>query len=430
MLKANNILLYILTFTAFSVFAKQPAGPGLTSGLAYPILTRQLYAKTGTPILWLRTPARHKAVTQQVLALIDSELYLGIGSWSSHYTEIKMATYPTDSAHLKRLDYIISDAIIAVSKGLLQGTNTAKWIKSDEISGRYALSDDSLIIARIITYSYSGSLTELAATFEPTDTGYDLLKKELKIQMAAQNQKLAQQLLVSINLHRWISHFHFEKAIVVNIPSASLKYFENNSLKLQMKVVAGKTATRSPRFATWCNQVILYPYWNVPKDIAARELLPRVRRNPSSMERMNMQLVNSGGKVVDYHNIKWSAYSNHNFPYRFRQCTGCDNSLGVIKFNLTDPFDVYLHDTNFKLAFLKDKRFLSHGCIRVEQPLALGNYLLDNKIDSNFLKSCLKGQEPVINTLEKKAPVFVVYMTAEANSGKVVYHKDVYGLFK
>ena len=148
------------------------------------------------------------------------------------------------------------------------------------------------------------------------------------------------------------------------------------------------------------------------------------------MASMNMQLVGSNGRVVDATGIDWAQINRSNFHYTFRQCTGCDNSLGVIKFNLTDPFDVYLHDTNVKLAFLKDMRFLSHGCIRVEKPLQLGNFLLQNKLDSNFLKACYKDQLPKPINLEKKVPVFVVYMPAVPDGDSVAYYKDVYHLFK
>ena len=89
-----------------------------------------------------------------------------------------------------------------------------------------------------------------------------------------------------------------------------------------------------------------------------------------------------------------------------------------------------MHDTNYKLGFLKDTRFLSHGCIRVEKPYELGNYLLDNKLDSNFLRACYKDKEPIFNDLKEKVPVFVVYMSAEVVGDSVVYYKDIYRLFR
>jgi murein L,D-transpeptidase YcbB/YkuD len=146
---------------------------------------------------------------------------------------------------------------------------------------------------------------------------------------------------------------------------------------------------------------------------------------------MNMQVIDRNGTVLDHHKMNWKNYSSKNFPYRFRQSTGCDNSLGVIKFNITDPYSVYLHDTNNKIAFFSGYRYYSHGCIRVEQPIELANVLLTGRADTSFLNACYKQQVPVPVDLLKPVPVFVIYSTAATDaSGKIKYYKDIYGLLK
>jgi murein L,D-transpeptidase YcbB/YkuD len=197
-----------------------------------------------------------------------------------------------------------------------------------------------------------------------------------------------------------------------------------------MKVVAGKPNSPTPQFSTWCNQVIFYPYWYVPGDIAVKELLPKFKKDPSQMDAMNMELIDSAGNVIDRSTINWDSLNRDNFHYRFRQATGCSNSLGVIKFNLTDPFDVYMHDTNFKEAFESKAHYISHGCIRLEQPVELAKYLIGDRMDEEFVRSCLQGQGPVVNKVTPPIPVFVVYLTAYTSDNKVIYSKDVYGLLK
>ena len=102
-----------------------------------------------------------------------------------------------------------------------------------------------------------------------------------------------------------------------------------------------------------------------------------------------------------------------------------------MKFNLTDPFNVYMHDTNNKAGFLSDKRFYSHGCIRIEKPLQLANLILPTPVDSSFVQSCLKDETPMDLNLVVTVPVFVIYSTVgvDANNN-VVYYKDVYDLLK
>jgi murein L,D-transpeptidase YcbB/YkuD len=144
---------------------------------------------------------------------------------------------------------------------------------------------------------------------------------------------------------------------------------------------------------------------------------------------MNMQVLNRKGNVVDHTAINFHRYSAASLPYTFRQSTGCDNSLGIIKFNLSSPFSVYMHDTNTKKLFETENRYYSHGCMRVEQAIELGNMLVNNKLDTSYLTSCLKEQVPVTITLENKIPVFVVYdLVSIQVDSTLCYTKDTYNL--
>jgi murein L,D-transpeptidase YcbB/YkuD len=249
----------------------------------------------------------------------------------------------------------------------------------------------------------------------------------LRGQLQSANARYVKQLNTSLNFYRWIHHFNFEKFIVVNIPAAQMRYYEQDNLRLEMKAVVGKPKTRTPRFTTYCYQVVLYPYWNVPNSIAVNELIPKFRKKPSAIDAMDIKVVDSKGQVINHYDIDWASVDAATFPYKFRQATGCDNSLGVIKFDLTDDFNVYMHDTNYKAAFESMSRYLSHGCIRLEKPIDLANILLNNKLDEDFVKACIRNQKPVYNKI-KPVPVFVIYNTAVAKGDSVSYLKDIYGL--
>ena len=119
-----------------------------------------------------------------------------------------------------------------------------------------------------------------------------------------------------------------------------------------------------------------------------------------------------------------------NFPYFFRESTGPNNSLGVLKFNLQNPFSIYLHDTNSKGAFAKDNRFLSHGCVRLEKPVELAYMLAGDEIDVEAIKSGKKDTESKIIKLDQKIPVFIVYMPVTVDGQKVTFIKDEYGLIQ
>jgi len=260
---------------------------------------------------------------------------------------------------------------------------------------------------------------------------YDTLSAGMMRAVAAGDSDKVHQLSIALNIYRWIHHYSFPRCIVVNIASATLCYFVQDTVRLRMKVVVGKPSTRTPRFAAWCDRVILYPYWNVPRKIAVSEFLPMFKRLPSLVDAMNIQLLDNRGKVVDPASIDWKRWNRDNFPYSMRQSTGCDNALGVIKFNLTSPYDVYMHDTNLRSAFRSAYRYYSHGCIRLEKPFELGAALLGDKLDTTFLTAGLKDQQPSILNLDKPVPVFVVYLTADVDmDGKLSFNRDIYHLLK
>lgn len=409
--RSTFILLTLITFLfQKSAFSFEPA-------LRYPTLVSRLCDRQPG---WLFDPTKSAQVQKKFMSILDSAVYLGLEKEKYHFEELKSATE----------NKILADALISYARDLYCGAEMNRWIINDEISPRYANDDDELIINKLTTLYNADELHSLLTTFEPADANYITTKNELAVQIDSANTNKVRQLAVCLNIQRWIHHFHFKQFIVVNIPSATLNYYAEDNTRLTMKVVVGKPTTRTPRFSAYCNEIILYPYWHVPQSIAIKELLPRIRKNPGVIDKENMQLITKGGKLVNHRNLDWSQYGSRNFPYILRQCTGCDNALGVIKFNLTDPFDVYMHDTNFKTAFGRQSRFLSHGCIRLEKPIELGNYLLEGDLNSKFLQACVEGQKPIIKKLREPVPVFVVYMPATAEDGQVIFHKDIYRLFQ
>src|ERR1700761_3401115 len=112
-----------------------------------------------------------------------------------------------------------------------------------------------------------------------------------------------------------------------------------------MVVVVGHTGKRTPRFAGWVDGLVLYPYWNIPRHIATRELLPVFRKSPVLANVMQIQVLDDHGRELDPATVQWARYTAADFPYTLRQAPGCENALGVLKFNINSPFDVYMHDT-------------------------------------------------------------------------------------
>ncbi len=419
-----SIVLCTCCITCWCAFATAQA-PGIS--LHDPSnLADNFYENIHASTYWYNGNEKQTRDRKAILNILDGAAYLGLNKVKYDFPKEPASDLSGEQA--SKYDRQFTTALIAFSTDLLQGAGIQNLIANDEVSGRFKTKTDSAIQQWVMHIPGNKDIASYLSMLEPDDKTYRVLKKGLRSQIDSGNRKKVTQLTDAINLYRWIAHFHFNKYVVVNIPAASLTLFDD-TIHTTMKVVVGKPATRTPRFSTWCNQIVLYPYWNVPSSIARKELLPQFRRSPAKVDAMNMQILNAQGKIVDPYTINWQALSSTNFPYRIRQCTGCDNALGVIKFNLTDPFNVYLHDTNFKLAFMSDKRYLSHGCIRVSEPVELGNLLLGRALDTTFLKACLKKQEPVAIDLKTQVPVFVIYSIPSVSGDTMTYYRDVYRLY-
>ena len=400
-----------------------------TLNLIYPALVDSFYAADITGPFWYLASAARQNMKNTFLQLLDSASCDGLDKNKYHYAEIKNTTTAIDATHLMQQDRLFTDAVIAYCKDLYQGCGINPWIKYDEWSGKYSRNDNDFIVGHLVTIKSDSELNAFINSLIPDTKQYVAYQSELQTQYQRNDILKAKQVATSMNFYRWIHHFGFEKSIVVNIASATLNYYENNVETLFSKMIVGKPSKKTPSFDATCKEVILYPYWNVPADIAIKELVPKYRKSPGLVGRERMQVLDGSGNIVKASAIDWSAYSSRSFPYRLRQSTGCDNSLGIIKFDLTSPFGVYLHDTNEKGLFASSNRYRSHGCMRVEKAVELGNYLLNNKLDTIFLKACIKDVKPTTIPLEKPVPVFVIYLTAYlSDSGVVNYYRDVYHL--
>ncbi|GAB3496246.1 hypothetical protein GCM10027341_14710 [Spirosoma knui] len=236
----------------------------------------------------------------------------------------------------------------------------------------------------------------------------------------------------SLNFYRYVNRFNADKFAVVNIPASELNVFDRSGKRLlPMQVIVGKPDKRTPCMTTFIKGIVAYPYWNVPKGIAVKEMLPKIKKDVGFLYNQNLQVLDERNREVDPEEIDWESLSETNFPYRIRQASGCENSLGLIKFDLENPLAIYLHDTNGRDLFtLTNDRWRSHGCVRVQKPVELANFVLGKQtFDAGFMNRCLIDQKPQTLAMPKPFPVFITYNTADVDAaGRLRFYKDVYAL--
>jgi L,D-transpeptidase YcbB len=207
---------------------------------------------------------------------------------------------------------------------------------------------------------------------------------------------------------------------------------ENGSVVHETRVIVGKPTNRTPTFSSAISYLIVNPYWNVPTSIVSKEMLPEIRADPYDyFARQGFQVfARVGGRFrqVDPSYVDW--YSVNPRSVQIRQVPGDDNALGRIKFMFPNQHSVYLHDTPSKRLFQRDVRALSHGCVRVENPLDFADALLARAApdwNSKRLEKLYGGPERRVN-LDTPVPVHLVYFTTSVDTDGTLHHfDDIYG---
>ena len=285
--------------------------------------------------------------------------------------------------------------------------------------------------------SYSGALVEGVKHFQarhglPSDGKLDAATlRELNTPLSAR----VQQIDDALERWRWMPTEFQWPPVLVNIPEFRLRaYSEDHQLALSMNVVVGKAApTQTPVFTNDIKFIVFRPYWNVPPGILRRTVIPGIMKNSGYLARERFEVTDSSGKIVSPSDDLVAGLRSG--KYFVRQKPGPTNALGLIKFMFPNTYSVYLHSTPSTELFSRSRRDFSSGCIRLEKPAELANFLLRNQLDGQqpwtlelVQKAMDSGRDNRQVNLTTKVPVLLLYVTAVAEEdGTVHFFDDIYG---
>ena len=240
------------------------------------------------------------------------------------------------------------------------------------------------------------------------------------------------QLGLTLERLRWLPHQFQQPPIVVNIPEFRLRAVdEQYHWVLFMKVVVGRAYRhRTPVFAANLKSVTLRPYWNVPLSIVRAELLSHVAKDSAYLAKNSYEIVGNIGAVEGQdavsEEIKRQLRSG---KLGIRQMPGPTNALGLLKFDFPNSHDIYMHGTPATELFAKSRRDFSHGCIRVEDPVALAAWLLRDKPEwtADRIRATIGGEKTRRVDLDKPVPVLILYGTAVVmENDEIRFFRDIY----
>lgn len=239
----------------------------------------------------------------------------------------------------------------------------------------------------------------------------------------------ADTIMANMERWRWLPRTLEADRIEINAAAADLTLTLAGRPVLASRVIVGRPHDPTPILRAEAAGMTVNPPWNVPTTIAAREILPRLKRDSAWLAGQDMVLLNGPPGDPQGRTVNWRAIPAGTFPYRIRQHPGPKNPLGQVKLELPNRFDVYLHDTPGRAAFAKTDRHLSHGCVRVEKILPLASYALSADLASmEKIVAAIDTQETSHLPLQRKLPVYFLYWTAFPDKdGSIAFRDDIYG---
>ena len=334
---------------------------------------------------------------------------------------------------LAQLDIDVTTSLFALGHDVALGRDDSK-----RVDPRWKKRRTPLDFVALLAQAAAGDLNTWLPLVQPKHPEYGALQKELaaiRARGATPTDDRIRLLALNLERWRWLPDDLGPRHILVNVPEFHLAVRESGRNVLEMKVVVGEAeaARRTPIFSSEIDTVVFSPYWNVPESIVEGETAPAVARDPSFLDRNNIEILRrSKGKteIVDPGDVDWDDEEELK-ELLFRQRPGPGNALGHVKFLFPNPYHVYLHDTPADSLFGRRGRALSHGCVRLEQPEALAQYVLrgSTEWDAERIRTAMYSGEEKPVTLEEKIPVHIVYFTAwpKAGGGFDAW-PDVYGL--
>ncbi len=257
-------------------------------------------------------------------------------------------------------------------------------------------------------------------------------KKTLEALNISRDQRI-KQLIINMERWRWLPEDLGSSYIYVNIADYNLKLYEEKKVIMEMKTIVGQEQRSTPVFSDSIKYIVLNPYWYVPESIAVKDKLPEIKKDNNYLKENNYTLFEYSGnnklEKVEPEDIEWSEINEDNFNYLLRQNPGDQNALGRIKFMFPNKYSIYLHDTPGRNLFSETERSFSSGCIRIENPIDLAEYLLSDqeKWDRESIESEMEKDKEKTVYLKNPIKIYLQYNTAWVDSlGNLNFREDIY----
>ena len=364
-------------------------------------LLRRFYARHGFAPVW---PTRQS----QANSLMNAVLRAGEHGLAPERFHANLLRSPATLPPMQR-ELLLSDAFLSYADALARGVMPIERRRDDE-----TLTPEPIDVAAALDSAIASPDPAVAIeALAPRTPTYRLLREALQSFRAGtpaggmSASAPLRQIGVNLERERWLPRRLPADRVWVNVADERLVLYRENRPVFSTRVIVGRDERRnqSPEFQATITAIWFNPPWNVPKDIATNEILPKAAQDPNYLARRRMVMLPDGG---------------------VQQLAGPNSGLGQLMVEMNNRFEVYLHDTPSKDLFSRTDRRISHGCIRVENARELAALVMRQPTDRINQAIAMGGTTR--GELPQSVPVFVVYETAFADvDGRLQFRPDVYG---
>lgn len=239
------------------------------------------------------------------------------------------------------------------------------------------------------------------------------------------NEDKVEKLVLAMERLRWLPRSLGTRHVFINQPAYRATYVANGKDSLSMRAIVGKRSNQTSFFQDEIERVEFNPYWGVPGSIIVNEMLPKLRQDPSYLDRLGYEVTDRRGRRISSRSVNWWKVGV-NVPVDVRQPPGRNNALGELKILFPNKHAIYMHDTPTKKLFERDARAFSHGCVRLQDPRGMAAAVLGSSRE--HVDAQIEQGSNLAEHLQERIPVYVSYFTAwPQDNGGVEYYADMYG---
>ncbi len=244
-------------------------------------------------------------------------------------------------------------------------------------------------------------------------------------------EEIIERIIINLERWRWLPRELGDKYVVVNLPDYKLEVIEQDKKVMEMRVIVGREQKQTPILSNRITHLVFSPRWYIPESIALEDYLPKVRQDPDQLKDMKIRVyegVNGSFRAIDPHDVDWDDVDEDDFNYYFWQDAGPWNTLGRVIIKFPNQYRVYLHDTPDRKLFEDRERTFSAGCIRIENPIQLALYLLQENTDWDLQRifEVVEEREETIVFLEDTVNIHIQYSTSWIEDNQLNLRADIY----